>query len=106
MMQQLNVDTDMVEELLIGLILEGRIEGRIDQVGMLLELESKYVLVLVLHELPFEVMVHRQSLRKKRYSALDKWSTALDTIHSTVIGKNHSGSRGDYGYGMGDAFGP
>ena len=31
----------MVEELLIGLILEGRIEGRIDQVGMLLELESK-----------------------------------------------------------------
>ena len=39
----LNVDVDEVEELLIGLILEGRIEGRIDQVAMRLELESKYV---------------------------------------------------------------
>ncbi|RPD65031.1 PCI-domain-containing protein [Lentinus tigrinus ALCF2SS1-6] len=86
--KQLNVDSDEVEELLIGLILEGRIEGRIDQVAMRLELESKH------------------SLQKKRYSALDKWSTALDSIHSTVIGKNHSGSRGDYGgYGMSDSFG-
>ncbi len=41
--QQLNVDTDEVEELLIGLILEGRIEGRIDQVAMRLELEPQYV---------------------------------------------------------------
>ena len=40
--QQLNVDTDEVEELLIGLILEGRIEGRIDQVAMRLELEPQY----------------------------------------------------------------
>ena len=39
----MNVDVDEVEELLIGLILEGRIEGRIDQVAMRLELESKYV---------------------------------------------------------------
>ena len=42
--QQLNVDTDEVEELLIGLILEGRIEGRIDQVAMRLELEPQYAL--------------------------------------------------------------
>ena len=40
--QQLNVDTDEVEELLIGLIIEGRIEGRIDQVAMRLELEPQY----------------------------------------------------------------
>ncbi|KAI0756545.1 PCI-domain-containing protein [Daedaleopsis nitida] len=86
--KQLNVDTEEVEELLIGLILEGRIEGRIDQVAMRLELESKH------------------SLQKKRYGALDKWTTALDSIHSTVIGKNHSGGRGDYGFGMSDSFGP
>ncbi|KAI0715089.1 PCI-domain-containing protein [Earliella scabrosa] len=86
--KQLNVDTEEVEELLIGLILEGRIEGRIDQVAMRLELESKH------------------SLQKKRYSALDKWTTALESIHTTVIGKNHSGSRGDFGFGMSDSFGP
>jgi PCI domain. len=39
--QQLNVDTEEVEELLIGLILEGKVEGRIDQVGMRLELDRK-----------------------------------------------------------------
>ena len=40
--QQLNVDKDEVEELLIGLILEGKVEGRIDQVNMRLELDRKY----------------------------------------------------------------
>jgi hypothetical protein len=42
--QQLNVDTDYVEELLIGLILEGKVEGRIDQVGNRLELDRQFVL--------------------------------------------------------------
>jgi len=42
--KQLNVDTAEVEELLIGLILEGKVEGRIDQVGMRLELDRKSVL--------------------------------------------------------------
>jgi COP9 signalosome complex subunit 2 len=35
------VEIAEVEEMLIGLILEGRVEGKIDQVGMRLELESK-----------------------------------------------------------------
>jgi COP9 signalosome complex subunit 2 len=39
--QQLNVELQEVEELLIGLILEGKVEGKIDQVGMRLELETK-----------------------------------------------------------------
>ena len=39
--QQLNVDIDEVEELLIGLILEGKVEGRIDQVAMRLDLDRK-----------------------------------------------------------------
>lgn len=41
-MQQLNVEIAEVEELLIGLILEGKVDGRIDQVGMRLELDQAY----------------------------------------------------------------
>ena len=41
--QQLNVQVQEVEDLLIGLILEGKVEGRIDQVGMRLELDRTYV---------------------------------------------------------------
>jgi COP9 signalosome complex subunit 2 len=41
--KQLNVEIQEVEDLLIGLILEGKVEGRIDQVGMRLELDRKFV---------------------------------------------------------------
>lgn len=41
--QQLNVDKDEVEELLIGLILDGKVDGRIDQVTMRLELDKQFV---------------------------------------------------------------
>jgi len=74
--KQLNVERDEVEELLIGLILEGKVEGRIDQVCMRLELDRKEV------------------LEKKRYSALQKWTEALENVHSAVIGKSPTtGSR-------------
>jgi len=74
--KQLNVDKDEVEDLLIGLILEGKVEGKIDQVAMRLELNSK------------------QSLERKRYAALEKWTVALESVHNSVIGKNQSGNRG------------
>ncbi|KAJ7610967.1 PCI domain-containing protein [Roridomyces roridus] len=74
--KQLNVDIAEVEELLIGLILEGKVEGRIDQVGMRLELDSK------------------QSLEKKRYAALNKWTEALEGVHSAVVGKTAPSGRG------------
>jgi len=70
--KQLNVATQEVEELLVGLILEGKVEGRIDQVSMRLELDIK------------------QSLEKKRYAALRKWTEALEAVHSTVVGKTAS----------------
>ncbi|KAG9222344.1 hypothetical protein CCMSSC00406_0002679 [Pleurotus cornucopiae] len=73
--KQLNVPIDEVEELLIGLILEGRVEGRIDQVGMRLELDRK------------------QSLEKKRYTALQKWTDALESVHNAVITKTSTGGR-------------
>lgn len=41
--QQLNVPREEVEELLINLILEGKVEGRIDQVNEVLELDKQCV---------------------------------------------------------------
>ncbi|KAG6851366.1 hypothetical protein H0H93_005764 [Arthromyces matolae] len=73
--KQLNVDIEEVEELLIGLILEGKVEGRIDQVGMRLELDRK------------------QSLEKKRYAALNKWTEALEAVHGSVVGKTSPNGR-------------
>ncbi|OBZ68563.1 COP9 signalosome complex subunit 2 [Grifola frondosa] len=80
--KQLNVEKDEVEELLIGLILEGKVEGRIDQVAMRLELDRS------------------QSLEKKRYMALEKWSDTLESVHAAVVGKT-TGRNADPTYGMG-----
>jgi len=74
--RELNVEKDEVEELLIGLILEGKVEGRIDQVGQRLELDS------------------HSSLEKRRYVALQKWTDALNSVHAAVVGKS-AGSSGD-----------
>ncbi|EDR15864.1 uncharacterized protein LACBIDRAFT_243353 [Laccaria bicolor S238N-H82] len=73
--KQLNIETEEVEELLIGLILEGKVEGRIDQVGMRLELD--------------------RNLEKKRYAALNKWTEALELVHSAVVGKTATVGRSD-----------
>ncbi|KAK7063850.1 PCI domain-containing protein [Favolaschia claudopus] len=84
--KQLNVEISEVEELLIGLILEGKVEGKIDQVGMRLELSSK------------------QSLERKRYAALTKWTEALESVHGAVVGKTAPNGRGGPGgdIGLGD----
>jgi len=71
--KQVNVDKDEVEELLIGLILEGKVEGRIDQVNMRLELDRK------------------QTLEKKRYAALERWTDALESVHGAVSAKLSKG---------------
>ncbi|THV06570.1 PCI-domain-containing protein [Dendrothele bispora CBS 962.96] len=85
--KQLNVDLQEVEDLLIGLILEGKVEGRIDQVGMRLELDRK------------------QSLEKKRYTALQKWSENLEAVHSAIVGKTSPSGRGTDPSGFDVPFG-
>ncbi|TFK56507.1 PCI-domain-containing protein [Heliocybe sulcata] len=80
--KQLNINKEEVEELLIGLILEGKVDGRIDQVSMRLELSRK------------------QTLEKNRYAAMDKWTEALEGVHGVVIGKNAGGGPGDPGMGL------
>ncbi|KAL4418667.1 hypothetical protein ABPG77_003585 [Micractinium sp. CCAP 211/92] len=65
---QLNVPAADVEQLLISLILDGRVQGRIDQVNQLLELE-----------VPLE--------QAAKYSALDKWAQQVQSLHSLVVAK-------------------
>ncbi|KAL0951795.1 hypothetical protein HGRIS_008462 [Hohenbuehelia grisea] len=86
--KQLNVEIDEVEELLIGLILEGKVDGRIDQVGMRLELDR------------------HQSLEKKRYAALQNWTESLESLHAAVVAKTGAAGRsGADPAGMVEAFG-
>ncbi|EIW87113.1 PCI-domain-containing protein [Coniophora puteana RWD-64-598 SS2] len=80
--KQLNVEIAEVEELLIGLILEGRVEGQIDQVGMRLELDRQQV------------------LEKKRYAALEEWTKALESVHTAVLNKTAAGGRGEAMMGL------
>lgn len=70
--RQLNIGKPEVEEILIGLILEGKVEGRIDQVTERLELDR------------------HQILEKRRYQALDQWTATLESIHAAVVNKTAS----------------
>ncbi|KAF8308424.1 PCI-domain-containing protein [Clavulina sp. PMI_390] len=67
--QQLNVEKDEVEELLMGLILEGKVKGKIDQVASRLELESS------------------RTLEKRRYNALEKWTESLESMQVQILGR-------------------
>ncbi|KAL0088431.1 PCI domain-containing protein [Phycomyces blakesleeanus] len=66
--KQLNIPVEEVEELLVGLILNEKIAGRIDQVNARLELDRRLTDAL-------------------RYEAIDKWSNNVSCLGKTVIGK-------------------
>ncbi|KAJ3092946.1 COP9 signalosome complex subunit 2 [Quaeritorhiza haematococci] len=66
--KQLNIPAHEVEELLVGLILDNKVGGRIDQVNQRLEL-------------------HQQSTDNLHYSAIDKWSANTGTLWKTVVNK-------------------
>ncbi|KAK3847187.1 MAG: PCI domain-containing protein [Linnemannia gamsii] len=66
--RQLNIPAQDVEDLLVGLILDKKIAGHIDQVNQRLELQ-------------------RQTTGDLRYSAMDKWSTNLETMYNANINK-------------------
>ncbi|KAG8760223.1 hypothetical protein FRC14_003654 [Serendipita sp. 396] len=74
--KQLNIGKPEVEEILIGLILEGKVDGRIDQVAQRLELDR------------------HQILEKRRYQALEQWTTTLEGIHGAVVNKTAGRSGG------------
>ncbi|ORZ01183.1 PCI domain-domain-containing protein [Syncephalastrum racemosum] len=66
--QQLNITVEEVEDLLVVLILDDKISGRIDQVKGRLELEQR-------------------STDAMKYETMDKWSTNVETLAKTVLGK-------------------
>ncbi|KAG1437884.1 hypothetical protein G6F56_012884 [Rhizopus delemar] len=66
--KQLNVPEPDVEELLVGLILDERISGKIDQVNHRLELD-------------------RRSTDARKYEALANWSENVSSLCKTVMSK-------------------
>ncbi|XP_029835909.1 COP9 signalosome complex subunit 2 isoform X2 [Ixodes scapularis] len=66
--RELNIDSNEVENLLVSCILDSTIQGRIDQVNQVLELDSK-------------------GQGAARYNALDKWTAQLGTLHQTIVNK-------------------
>jgi len=66
---ELNISSKEVEDLMVALILDSKIQGRIDQVNQLLELESS------------------KSSTFNKYRAVDRWATQLSTLTGTVINK-------------------
>ncbi|TKY46380.1 COP9 signalosome complex subunit 2 [Spatholobus suberectus] len=63
--KELNVPEHDVEQLLVSLILDNRIQGHIDQVNRLLERSDR-------------------SKGMKKYTAVDKWSTQLKSLYQTI----------------------
>lgn len=66
---ELNVDEAEVQALLAGLILNGQLAGRIDEVQQLLELDQG------------------ASLEDERHAALSKWASTLSTLSASVAAR-------------------
>jgi len=66
--QQLGVELGDVEQLLIGLILDGKVGGRIDQIGGLLELDVA-------------------AAQSEKYLALGKWAEQTVSLHAVAMGR-------------------
>ncbi|PWN20211.1 putative COP9 signalosome complex subunit 2 [Microstroma glucosiphilum] len=78
--RQLNISTEMVEELLMSLILDGTINGRIDGLNQRLELKKEDSGI--------------DGLSKKRYEALDKWCREVNALGVAIEDKHTRGSGG------------
>nr|CAG4638382.1 EOG090X04DO [Cyclestheria hislopi] len=66
--KELNVDVNEVESLLVACILDNTIQGRIDQVNQVLEL-------------------NQQRQGSARYNALDNWTYQLSSLHLAIANK-------------------
>ena len=65
---ELNISTSEVEHLLVALILDGHIDGRIDQIGCTL-------------------LLNRTSSDAKKYAATSKWVSQLAQLQQTILTK-------------------
>eukprot|EP01119_Soliformovum_irregulare_P002903 TRINITY_DN13157_c0_g1_i1.p1 TRINITY_DN13157_c0_g1~~TRINITY_DN13157_c0_g1_i1.p1 ORF type:complete len:444 (-),score=137.55 TRINITY_DN13157_c0_g1_i1:60-1391(-) len=67
--QELNISAKEVEDLMVGLILDNKIRGRIDQVNQLLELDSN------------------KGSRYWKYTSMDKWAQQLGSINGALLSR-------------------
>jgi COP9 signalosome complex subunit 2 len=67
--QELNITPKEVEDLMVSLILDNKIRGRIDQINQLLELETN------------------KSTAYRKYLSVDKWASQLGVLQSNIINK-------------------
>ena len=65
---ELNIPPHEVEPLLVALILDGQIDGHIDQIGQLL-------------------LLRQSSADAKKYAAAEKWAQQLAALQSTILTK-------------------
>jgi len=65
---EINISAAEVEQLLVALILDGLIDGSIDQLGQLL-------------------LLNQSSADKAKYTAAEKWATQLQTLQQAVLTK-------------------
>ncbi|CDZ96801.1 COP9 signalosome, subunit CSN2 [Phaffia rhodozyma] len=80
--RQLNVSSEEVEDLLVGLILDGKVKGTIDQVLGRLELDRGH------------------AVEKALYKNLSSWSSNIQDIQTTVLGKHALGGPPTEGSGL------
>lgn len=66
---ELNISPKEVEELLVGLILDAKVQGKIDQVNQVFELSSA------------------KSSAFWKYKSIDRWATQLASLHTSVVSK-------------------
>jgi COP9 signalosome complex subunit 2 len=66
--EQLNIPPAEVESLLVALILDGRVDGQIDQIGQLL-------------------LLKQTSADAKKYAAAEKWANQLAQLQQTILSK-------------------
>jgi len=104
----LGISDEQVEEIVVSLILDDKIQGRIDQVTGRLDLDKQCVGFLPpapscsLHSASVPVAQREPSthmsscparstaVETRRYQALDRWTSQLTTLHSQLIAKASS----------------
>lgn len=80
-----------VEQLLVSLILDNRIDGHIDQVNRLLERGDRFVFSFYIYVISMSLHFSHRGLNSlcrskgmKKYAAIDKWNTQLRSLHQTI----------------------
>ena len=84
--QQLSIPSEDVEDILVTLILDGKVQGRIDQVAQQLELDRQYVKICFALTRSL-TECRSKHLDTKRYQALSRWTNEIKRLHSTVVTK-------------------